>query len=761
MRLAFGNLSREYSGLSRASAGSFALPPRRSERHPNQDEPSPGRQYGRASDEFDDEGDGNCESEETDGRSHASDQSFSPPRYFASGNASRNRPEYSPREDFLVHAFDSNAMKLESHESLGDDNQQEDASAAVTAESEDPPYALHNAMDIRVAQTFSGPHRARPSAEETSREQSDSALYRSGARSEVLPTDSFAFADSGDYEGVGSRAGATSDRVFLGKRVGRFSHSTSSEPPTSLTNQFDVLAARPLSFPPPQSSTAYPPVFPLYQHHDYMPMDTSMAQPRKKSIKKSDNRSASTTPSGEAPTLNLASPPPSRSPMSGPPSRWLREEDEQLREAVARFGGKNWKMIAEALGNSRTDVQCLHRWNKVLKPGLVKGPWTPEEDGVLSQLIARYGVGKIRWCDVAQHLPGRIGKQCRERWCNHLDSRIRKGQWTPEEDDVVFRWQQKLGNKWSEIAKLLPGRTENAVKNRFNSAARRKWMMRVASSSGPTALASDEAVSGDFAGARSPDDHDHELMRRPPPPAMMPLIPGSAHHHPSPPGLLSPSSAFLFTRREPMTASGAGSLSTPDGMSRFEVEIKRPGGLSNAPRSAPAAQHLHFFQPSMLPPPPPPLLVPPSSMHRVDRGPHEPPSALLRPPPPLSMGQSAAELPIGLSLPAATFAPPPPPLLPPPPAGFSLSSAFAMVSDISTDSMGGTGRSGDDSGADHESTTSAEQMADDQPVKEKQEREQRPATAAGHEGMLMPAMDDENMSRFLDSVALELEDMME
>lgn len=196
------------------------------------------------------------------------------------------------------------------------------------------------------------------------------------------------------------------------------------------------------------------------------------------------------------------------------PTKWLRDEDERLRVAVARFGGKNWKMIAETLGNGRTDVQCLHRWNKVLKPGLIKGPWTPEEDRILTNLITRYGVGKIRWCDLALHLPGRIGKQCRERWCNHLDSRIRKGQWTPEEDDMVFRWQQKLGNKWSEIAKLLPGRTENAVKNRFNSAARRKWLMNQANK--------ESAAAQSIPVAQNPPPHmefqpQQNMLLQPPP----------------------------------------------------------------------------------------------------------------------------------------------------------------------------------------------------------------------------------------------------
>jgi len=103
---------------------------------------------------------------------------------------------------------------------------------------------------------------------------------------------------------------------------------------------------------------------------------------------------------------------------------------------------KNWKNIAAFL-KDRTDVQCLHRWQKVLNPNLVKGPWTKEEDEIVIKLVDKNG--PRNWSKIAEYLPGRIGKQCRERWHNHLNPEIKKDRWTEDEDLAIMEAHKMSG----------------------------------------------------------------------------------------------------------------------------------------------------------------------------------------------------------------------------------------------------------------------------------------------------------------------------
>jgi hypothetical protein len=196
-------------------------------------------------------------------------------------------------------------------------------------------------------------------------------------------------------------------------------------------------------------------------------------------------------PPGQPQTLMTS--PYNDSPKIGP-FGWSKEEDKRLTDIMKKYkNARDWEPIAKELNRGRTAKECHERWIRYLKPGVRKGQWTDHEDAIVMEVVENSSEQPFtRWSDLAQRLPGRVGKQIRDRWVNHLNPAIDHMPFSRDDDLRLWEGHKKLGKRWVEISTKFFNnrRSENHIKNRWYSATFKKF---ISNEFGPDAYTSDKS----------------------------------------------------------------------------------------------------------------------------------------------------------------------------------------------------------------------------------------------------------------------------
>lgn len=167
---------------------------------------------------------------------------------------------------------------------------------------------------------------------------------------------------------------------------------------------------------------------------------------------------------------------------------WPPEEDIVLTNCMSNQKSPvDWEVIARDHGKGRNARECHDRWTRYLKPGARKGQWREEEDAIVLRVIAQSSEHPFtQWADLAPQLPGRSGKQIRDRWVNYLNPAINHLPFSRVDDLNLWEGHKELGKRWVEISVKVfnSTRSENHIKNRWYSAAFKKF---IATEFGPNA----------------------------------------------------------------------------------------------------------------------------------------------------------------------------------------------------------------------------------------------------------------------------------